>query len=275
MAEWRRIVLDGAPVVAEMTPTGLMTLDGRAVDAATVTHLPPCEPTKILASHFNYRSRHVEMGREVEPSPTFFSKLPSSLVGHRGAVIRPPGCEYLNYEGEIAAVVGKVTRNVTIEEAADHIAGYTIANDFGLHDFRDTDWGAMVRVKSSDTMCPLGPGLVVGWDWRGKGIRTLVNGVVRQEGSTDDMMWSPDYMVADLARTITLHPGDVVLTGTPANSRPVDVGDVVVVEVDGLGALENRIVAGPVPLPDFGAHPTRTANVIRIALGGDYAGEAG
>ena len=271
MAEWRRILLDGAVVEAELIGEQLVTRDGRAVDAEEATHLPPCVPTKILAVHFNYRSRHDEMRRPVEPAPTFFAKLPSSLVGHRGTVIRPRGCEYLNYEGEIAAVIGRLTRHVGIDEAGDCIAGYTVANDFGLHDYRDTDWGAMVRVKSSDTMCPLGPGLVTGWRPEGKRIRTLVNGETVQEATTDEMLWTPGYLVADLSRTITLHPGDVVLTGTPANSRPVGPGDVVTVEVEGLGSLESRVVEGVTsPATSFGAQPSRSANVLSVALGGDY-----
>ena len=118
--------------------------------------------------------------------------------------------------------------------------GYTVANDYGLHDFRDTDAGSMLRVKGSDTLCPLGPGLVTDWDFHGKRIRTLVNGEVAQDGNTDEMIWDMHYLVADIARTITLLPGDVILSGTPANSRPVEPGDVVEVEVEGLGTLATR-----------------------------------
>ena len=154
---------------------------------------------------------------------------------------------------------------------AQYIAGYTIANDYGLHDFRDTDAGSMLRVKGSDTLCPVGPALVEGWDFHGKGIRTLVNGEVRQDGSTDEMEWDMHYLVADLARTITLVPGDLVLSGTPANSRPVEPGDVVTVEVEGLGALTNRIVAGPTPIrDDVGAQPSESEEVRSTALGGDW-----
>ncbi len=274
MPEWRRVLIDGAEVVAEHVDGELVTLDGRRADPAKVAHLPPCVPTKVIAVHFNYRSRHEEMRRPLEPAPTYFSKLPSSLVGHGGRVVRPLGCEYLNYEGEIAVVIGRTARNVTIEEVPEHIAGYTIANDFGLHDFRDTDWGSMLRVKSSDTMCPLGPGLVTDWAPAGRRIRTLVNGDVRQDGNADEMLWPAEFLVADLARNITLNPGDVILTGTPANSRPVVPGDVVVVEVDGLGALESTVVDAPVEPPAaIGAKPTRTPNVLSVALGGDYRPE--
>ena len=269
--EARRILLDGAVVTVVRDGDELVAGDGRRVQAEEARHLPPSEPTKIVAVHLNYRSRVDEFMTRLGPAPTYFHKPVSSLNAHGGAVVRPIRCRYLNYEGEIAVVIGRVTRNVAPEEVAAHLAGYTIANDFGLHDFRDTDAGSMLRVKGSDILCPLGPGLVDGWDFRGRRIRTLVNGQVRQDASTDEMVWDPHYLVADLARTITLLPGDVVLTGTPANSRPVAPGDVVTVEVEGLGALSNRIVAGPAAVrEDVGAQPSQSEQVVSTALGGDW-----
>ena len=205
------------------------------------------------------------------PAPTYFQKPTSALNGHLGEVVRPLGCRFLNFEGEVAIVIGRTTFAISPEDAADHIAGYTIANDFGLHDFRDTDAGSMLRVKGSDTLCPLGPGLVTGWDFHDKGIRTLVNGEVRQSGNTNEMAWDMHYLVADLARTITLLPGDVILSGTPAGSRPIEPGDVVTVEVEGLGALTNRIVEGDVAVrADVGAQPSESEEVVSTALGGDW-----
>ena len=204
-------------------------------------------------------------------APTYFHKPVSALNAHESAVVRPLGCKWLNYEGEIAIVIGRTARNVSPEEAGDYIRGYTIANDYGLHDFRDTDSGSMLRVKGADTLCPVGPGLVEGWDFRGKMIRTYVNGELKQEDSTDHMEWDMHYLVADLARTITLEPGDMIFTGTPANSRPVYPGDVVEVEVEGLGRLRNRIVEGPEPIrTDVGAQPTESEEVVSTALGGDW-----
>src|SRR5204863_9349101 len=171
-----------------------------------------------------------------------------------------------------AIVIGRTCRGVQPSQARDYIAGYTIANDFGLHDFRDTDAGSMLRVKGSDTMAPLGPGLVTGWDFHGKRLRTYVNGRLAQDGSTDEMHWDMHYLVADIARTITLVPGDVLLSGTPANSRPVQPGDIVEVTVDGLGTLTNTIVAGASGIPaEFGAQPTASEQVRSTALGGDWA----
>ena len=241
------------------------------MDVSGAVHLPPVTPTKIIAVHLNHGSRVAEFQARLPAAPTYFSKPVSALVGHGGAVVRPAGCQYLNYEGEVAIVIGRTCRGVPPSQAAEYIAGYTIANDFGLHDFRDTDAGSMLRVKGSDTMAPLGPGLVTGWDFRGKRLRTYVNGRLAQDGSTDEMQWDMHYLVADIARTITLSPGDVLLSGTPANSRPVQPGDVVEVEVDGLGKLANHVVAGPVPVPaGFGAQPTESEEVISTAFGGDW-----
>ncbi|MGH2660206.1 MAG: fumarylacetoacetate hydrolase family protein [Actinomycetota bacterium] len=269
--ETRRILLDGEPTTVTRDGDELVALDGRRAPAEGAVHLPPCEPTKIICIHLNYESRVKEFLATLPPAPTYFHKPVSALNAHDGDVIRPPRCKFLNYEGEIAIVIGNECRHVGPDEVAKYIAGYTIGNDFGLHDFRDTDAGSMLRVKGSDTLCPLGPGLVDDWDFRGKRIRTMVNGEVRQDGNTDEMMWDMHYLVADIARTNTLAPGDVILSGTPANSRPVQPGDVVEVDVEGLGLLRNRIVEGSVPIrEDVGAQPSESEEVISTALGGDW-----
>ena len=183
----------------------------------------------------------------------------------------PERCKWLNYEGEIAIVIGRNCRNISPDEAKDYIAGYSVANDYGLHDFRDTDAGSMLRVKGSDTLCPVGPGLVTGWDFHNKGIRTIVNGKVMQDANTNEMEWDMNYLVADIARNITLEPGDLLLSGTPANSRPVNPGDIVEVEVEGLGKLSNRIVHGATPIrDDVGAQPSSSEEVVSTAMGGDW-----
>jgi 5-oxopent-3-ene-1,2,5-tricarboxylate decarboxylase/2-hydroxyhepta-2,4-diene-1,7-dioate isomerase len=269
--ETRRIVLDGAPATVVREGDDLVASDGRRVPADEAMHLAPCEPTKIVCIHLNSRSRVDEFGATMPPAPTYFHKPVSAVNAHGGDVVRPPRCRYLNYEGEIAIVIGRECRHIAPEEAAEYIAGYTVANDYGLHDFRDTDSGSMLRVKGSDTLCPLGPGLVDDWDFRGKRLRTRVNGDVTQDGSTDEMVWDMHYLVADIARTITLVPGDVLLSGTPANSRPVEPGDVVEVEVEGLGTLRNAIVEGDVAIrDDVGAQPSASEEVVSTALGGDW-----
>ena len=271
MTEFRRIMLHGHAVQTHVEDDELVTADGERIAIEEADHLAPVEPTKIIATHLTYRSRVDEFAAKLPPAPTYFHKPTTSLNNHLGEVVRPPRCRYLNFEGEIAIVIGRKAFAISPDEAADHIAGYTIANDFGLHDFRDTDAGSMLRVKGSDTLCPLGPGLVDDWDFHDKDIRTLVNGEVRQLGNTSEMEWDMHYLVADLARTITLLPGDVILSGTPAGSRPVQPGDVVTVEVEGLGALTNTIVEGAVAVrSDVGAQPSESEEVISTALGGDW-----
>jgi 5-oxopent-3-ene-1,2,5-tricarboxylate decarboxylase/2-hydroxyhepta-2,4-diene-1,7-dioate isomerase len=271
LTEHRRILLDGVVTEVRLDGGDLVAADGRRVVAAQARHLPPVEPSKIIAVHLNHISRVREFQVKLPAAPTYFHKPVSSLNSHGGAVVRPAGCQYLNYEGEIAIVIGRTCRNIAPADAAAYIAGYTIANDFGLHDFRDTDAGSMLRVKGADTLCPLGPGLVSGWDFAGKSLRTYVNGRLAQDGSTDEMAWDMHYLVADIARLITLLPGDVLLSGTPANSRPARPGDVVEVEAEGLGRLVNHIVEGPAGVRgDVGAQPTESEEVRSTALGGDW-----
>ena len=269
--EYRRILLDGAAVQVRRDGDQLVAGDGRRIAVDDAVHLPPVVPTKILAVHLNHVSRSREFMATMPPAPYWFHKPVSALNAHRGAVVRPLGCKWLNYEGEVAIVIGRTARNVAPRDAGHYIAGYTVANDFGLHDFRDTDAGSMLRVKGSDTLAPIGPGLVTGWDFHDKAMRTTVNGRMVQDGSTAEMTWDMHYLVADVARTITLVPGDVILSGTPANSRTVYPGDVVEVEVEGLGTLTNHIVEGPTPIrADVGAQPTESEEVLSTALGGDW-----
>lgn len=271
MTEYRRILLEGAPVQTVRHGDELVAADGRTVGVEEAIHLPPVEPTKIIAVHLNYQSRTDEFMTKLPPAPTYFHKPITALNSHKGAVVRPERCKWLNYEGEIVIVIGRTCRNVSPSEAGDYIAGYTVGNDYGLHDFRDTDAGSMLRVKGSDTLAPIGPGLVTGWDFRNKGIQTRVNGVVKQDSTTAEMEWDMHYLVADIARTITLVPGDILFSGTPAFSRTVYPGDVVEVEVEGLGTLSNTIVQGPVPIrEDCGAQPTESEEVISTAMGGDW-----
>lgn len=271
MSETRRILLEGYPADVVRDGEELVAGDGRRVKIIDAVHLPPCEPTKIICIHLNYASRTEEFMTKLPSAPTYFHKPITALNSHDAAVVRPNGCKWLNFEGEIVIVIGKLCRNVSPEDAQEYIAGYTVGNDYGLHDFRDTDAGSMLRVKGADTLAPIGPGIVTDWDPRGKRIRTIVNGEVKQDSTTDEMEWDMSYLVADIARTITLVPGDIIFTGTPANSRTVYPRDVVSVEVEGLGTLTNTIVEGPTPIrTDVGAQPTESEEVLSTAQGGDW-----
>lgn len=271
MSEYRRILLDGYPTVVTRDGDTLVANDGRTVAVEDAVHLAPTEPRKIICVHLNYKSRVDEFMTKLPANPTYFHKPVTALCGHRANVVRPKRCDWLNYEGEIAIVIGRHCRNISQAEAGDYIAGYAVSNDYGLHDFRDTDAGSMLRVKGSDTLCPVGPALVTDWDFHNKWIRTYVNGELKQDGNTSEMEWDMHFLVADIARNITLEPGDLLLSGTPANSRPVNPGDVVTVEVEGLGALTNTIVEGPTPIrDDVGHQPMTTEEVVSTAMGGDW-----
>ena len=161
-------------------------------------------------------------------------------------------------------------RNVGREEAWDYIAGFAASNDVGCHDYRDTDAGSMLRVKGMDGFCPIGPGIVSGVDVRRATVRTYLDGTIVQEGAVDEMIFPIDYILADLCRFITMLPGDVILSGTPRHSRPMNVGDLVEVEVSGVGRLSNRVVEIPPPAHRVGHQPTDTDAVRRVALGSDW-----
>jgi 2-keto-4-pentenoate hydratase/2-oxohepta-3-ene-1,7-dioic acid hydratase in catechol pathway len=241
--------------------------DGGELAAADATFLAPVEPTKIIATHLTYRSRVEEYRARVPAEPSYFMKPPSTLNGHHGVLRRPRGSRFLNYEGEVAAVIGRPMHGVRESDVLGYVAGYAPANDVGLHDFRHADRGSMLRVKGQDGFCPIGPGLTAAADFdpTGFSIRTYLNGEVVQEGTADDLIWPIAYLLADLCRLITLEPGDVVLTGTPANSRPMEPGDEVAVEVSGLGRLENRVVDWDVDLSGPGEVPQVSAQTLHVA----------
>lgn len=260
--------VDGAPMWGHLD-AGLISLDaGGSLEAATARFLAPVEPTKIIATHLTYRSRVEEYAAQVPPYPSYFMKPPTTLNGHGGVLRRPAGCRFLNYEGEVAVVIGRAMHGVSEEQVLDYVAGYAPCNDVGLHDFRHADRGSMLRVKGQDGFCPIGPAVVPAseFDPTDFTLRTLLNGEVVQEGSASDLIWPISYLLADLCRLITLEPGDIVLSGTPANSRPMEPGDVVEVEVSGLGRLMNTVEEWQVDLSGPGDQPEVSANTLHVAL---------
>ena len=264
-----RVELAGVPVWGRLHDGAIVTDDGRELDPAAVRWLAPVEPSKIVAVHLTYRSRLEEYGARTPAQPSYFLKPPSTLNGHDGELRRPRGTHFLNYEGELAVVVGRRMKGVAAERVLDHVAGFAPANDVGLHDFRHADRGSMLRVKGQDGFLPIGPAVVGRDEWTpddGYHLRTYLNGEVVQEAREDDLIWDYRYQLADICRLITLEPGDVVLTGTPANSRPMEPGDVVEVEVSGLDRLRNRVVDWDVDLRGPGEQPETSANTLHVAL---------
>lgn len=278
--ERRHVLIGGSPfwgtLIEQGAGAGRLRLDdGRVIDPATVVHLPPVTPSKIIAVHISYSSRSMETRNKPKPTetPTYFTKPPTSLNGHEGQILKPADCEYLNYEGEYAVVIGKTCRNVTPDEAWDYIDGFCAALDMGLQNFRDTDQGSMLRVKGADTLLPIGPGIVRGVNLFEQTLRTYVNGRVVQEAQIgEETIWGPHYVIADIARHITLVPGDVILMGTPCHSRSVDPGQKVECEITSIGRVAGTVVAIDAPRSSalgVGHQPTDTPEVRRVALGFD------
>jgi len=263
-----RVELDGEPRWGRRVGDRIVLDDGSEVAEADAVYLAPVEPTKIFAVHLTYRSRIEEYAARTPPEPSYFVKPPTTLNGHRRPIRMAKGARFLNYEGELAVVVGRRMKGVPMEDVLDHVAGYTCANDVGMHDFRHADRGSMLRVKGQDGFLPLGPELVPAADFDPADftLRTFLNGDVVQETTADDLLFPVAYQLADLCRTITLEPGDVVLTGTPANSRPMKAGDVVEVEIEGLGRIRNTIEEWDVDLAGPGEQLQVSAQTLHVAL---------
>lgn len=224
-------------------------------------------PTKVIAVHLNYRSRAEQRGR-VPAEPSYFLKPPSS-ISDGGPVERPSGAELLAYEGEIAVVVGARVREATFAEAETAIGWYAPANDFGAHDFRWADRGSNVLSKGHDGYTPIGPTVAANEvEAAALRLRTRVNGDVVQDAGTDELLFGFAELIADLSRFMTLERGDVILTGTPAGTGVVAPGDVVEVELTGLGSsVRSTVVEAQRPLAQHGAMPCATAAARAFATG--------
>jgi 2-keto-4-pentenoate hydratase/2-oxohepta-3-ene-1,7-dioic acid hydratase in catechol pathway len=215
---------------------------GRVVGKlADLALLPPCDPRTIVCAGSNYAGQLAEKGRPWPTQPPLFLKAPNAIVGPEADILRPAEVRRLEYEGELAVVIGRTARNVPAKCATDVVLGYTCANDVTAHDWRaDGQW---TRAKSADTFCPLGPWIETDVpDPCALRITTRLGGQVVQEGSTSDMIFGVGELLAFVTRWITLEPGDVLLTGSPAGVGPMVPGDAVEVEISGIGTLRNTVV---------------------------------
>jgi len=229
------VVLRGDPMFA-----GFDTTEER-VPLASVKLLAPVIPrSKVVAVGKNYVDHVAEFGGEVPKEPLLFLKPNTSVVGPGDAIVLPPQSRRVDFEGELAVVIGSIAKNVRAEDAASVIFGYTIANDVTARDLQKTD-GQWARAKGFDTFCPLGPVIETEFELGGQRVVTRVNGEVRQDGTVDDMVHSVADVIAYASAVFTLLPGDVILTGTPAGVGPIVGGDVVEVEVSGIGTLSNPV----------------------------------
>jgi len=227
------VVLDGDPLYSGFEPTG------ERVPLADAVLLAPVIPrSKVVAVGKNYHDHAAEMGGEAPTEPLLFLKPNTSVVGPGDAVVFPKQSERIDFEGELAIVIGGVAKNVSAERADEVIFGYTIANDVTARDLQESD-GQWARAKGFDTFCPLGPYIETEFSFDGATIETRVDGEVRQHAPLSDMVHSIGAIVEYASAVWTLLPGDVILTGTPAGVGPFTDGQVVEVEVSGIGILRN------------------------------------
>ena len=201
----------------------------------------PPRPSKIVAVGRNYREHAKELGNVApDEAPLLFLKAPSTLVIGGGDIVLPPESQRVDYEGELALVIGWKIKSWPAEQWLDALAGVCCANDVTARDLQKKD-GQWARAKSFDTFCPIGPEIVAGIDPSDLAIETRVNGAAKQSSTTSEMVFSPSFLVAYVSRMMTLEPGDLILTGTPAGVGPLAPGDVVEVEIEGVGVLRNRV----------------------------------
>ena len=200
-------------------------------------------PSKIVCVGLNYRDHAEELKMEIPEHPILFLKPPSSLIFHEEAIVYPFQTQELHYEAELAVVIKNRIKNISEEEAPKHILGFTCANDVTARDLQRID-GQWTRAKSFDTFCPLGPKIVSDLDPGNLEIKLYLNGEVKQRSNTSNMIFAVNYLISFISQIMTLEPEDVILTGTPPGVGPMKIGDVVEVEIEGIGRLKNKVTKG-------------------------------
>ncbi len=227
--------ISGAPFQDDgIVPTG------RTVEIGKVELLWPCEPSKVLAVGLNYQSHLEGQSRPTPKNPEIFVVPVSALLQSGGEIRIPPGAQNVHYEGELVAVIGRITRRVSVSDAAHCIFGFTCGNDISEREWQKNDlqWW---RAKGCDTFAPLGPAIAAGFDWKQGRVETRVNGSIVQAGNFSDLLFDPNVIVSYVSQYVTLYPGDVIYTGTPGKTGALNPGDLVEIEIPGIGVLRNRV----------------------------------
>ncbi len=227
------------PLVGDLF--GQTRADGAPVPRAAVRLLAPVRPGKIVAVASNYRRHAAEMGKTIPPVPKLFIKPATAVIGPDEAIELPPGTARVDHEAELAVVIGRTMKRVSRADALAHVLGYTCLNDVTARDLQRAD-GQFTRGKGFDTFCPLGPFIATGLDPADRRIRCWVDGVLRQDGHSSDMAADVPMLLEFISGGMTLLPGDVVATGTPSGVGPLLAGQVVEIEIDGIGRLRNPVV---------------------------------
>ena len=223
-------------------PFGEIRLTGERRPLADVRLTAPILPSKVIAIGRNYAEHAKELGNEVPEAPLIFMKPSTSVIGQREAIVYPPLSERVDYEGELAVVIGRLCRDVPAARAQDVILGYTCANDVTARDLQKKD-GQWTRAKGFDTFCPLGPWIETDVDPSDLAIATAVNGEIRQDSRTTKLLHGIPELIEYVTQVMTLLPGDVILTGTPEGVGPLNVDDEVSVTIENIGTLTNRVIS--------------------------------
>ncbi|HZD02312.1 MAG TPA: fumarylacetoacetate hydrolase family protein [Actinomycetes bacterium] len=239
------VLEDGTVAAISPHPFGSFKYTGTRLPLDEVRLLAPVLPTKVVAVGRNYAEHAREMGGEVATEPVIFLKPSTAVIGPDDPIIYPVGIDRVDYEGEMGVIVGKITRRVDEAAAMQAVLGFTCANDVTARNVQKVD-GQWTRAKGFDTFCPLGPWIETDLDSSDLALRTLVNGEVRQSSRTSLLEHGIASLIAFISSVMTLLPGDVLLTGTPGGVGPLQVGDRVEVQVEGIGVLANPVVAEPV-----------------------------
>jgi 5-oxopent-3-ene-1,2,5-tricarboxylate decarboxylase/2-hydroxyhepta-2,4-diene-1,7-dioate isomerase len=244
-----RVAYGGAIHTAQPHEHGLQLADGRVLAEECVVWLPPFEVGTVIALGLNYAEHVKELSKELtvtaKDEPLAFFKGPGALLGHRGFTRRPEDVSFMHYECELAVVIGATARGVNRADAMQHVAGYTVCNDYAFRDYLENWCRPNLRVKNRDGATVLGPWFVEAADVpdpHALQLRTRVNGELTQQGSTADMVNDIPALIEYLSSFMTLQAGDVILTGTPDGVVTVNVGDEVITEIDGIGSLVNTII---------------------------------
>lgn len=247
-----RFLAQGKPAYGILNGDEVAELDGdfftpfktlKACHALSdVKLLAPCEPSKVVAVGLNYRDHALELGLAIPDEPLIFLKPPTAVIGHEAAVVCPKESSEVHYEAELAMVIKDRIRGIGPDEARGHILGYTCANDVTARDLQKKD-GQWTRSKSFDTFCPLGPWIETDLNPGDLLVESYVNGGRRQSSRTSQFIFPVDRLMSFISGVMTLNPGDVILTGTPAGIGPMKPGDVVEVRVEGIGSLKNPVIA--------------------------------
>jgi 2-keto-4-pentenoate hydratase/2-oxohepta-3-ene-1,7-dioic acid hydratase in catechol pathway len=217
---------------------GDFELEEKSFPLSEVKILPPVLPTKVVCLGLNYRDHAEEMKMEIPDEPVIFLKPTTSIIGHGDTIIAPSFCQRVDYEAELAIVIGKTCKDVSPEETKDYILGYTCLNDVTERVFQKKD-GQWTRAKSFDTFCPIGPWIETELDWRGLRIKSYLNDELRQDSTTSNMIFGVEEIVSFVSKIMTLLPGDIIATGTPPGIGEMKSGDRIKIEIEGIGALEN------------------------------------